>query len=88
MSVSYYSPKEFHTKRLMIFNLSNKVNEPWTRVIRLTKCGETDLVLLLPGGWSDSAVSKASDISAWRSAIALAVVSLLFATDARRWSWV
>jgi hypothetical protein len=45
-------------------------------------------VFLLPVGWSHSAVSKASDITAWRSAIALALVSLLFATDARRGSWL
>jgi hypothetical protein len=67
----YYYSNVFHTKRLLIFSLSNKVNQPWTRAIRLTKIGETDLVFFLPGGWSHSAISTASDITAWRSAIAL-----------------
>jgi hypothetical protein len=43
--------------------------------------GKIDLVILICGDWSHCAISKASDLTAWRSAIALAVSSLLFASD-------
>lgn len=62
-------------------NRSLNVNQGKTQAMKPSKPGKNDLVILICSDWSHCAVSNASDITAWRSAIALALVSLLFASD-------